>query len=118
MLLHNFAILEHLITSSAVSNRSLVIERQRDEELLRLEASLRAAGDTPEKLCFLHYPPRYRGYECPEILALLERYGVKECCYGHLHGSSHRLAIEGVHHGVTYRLCAADYTNFAPIRLR
>ena len=25
-------------------------------ELLRLEASLRAAGDTPEKLCFLHYP--------------------------------------------------------------
>ena len=87
-------------------------------ELLRLEASLRAAGDTPEKLCFLHYPPRYRGYECPEILALLERYGVKECCYGHLHGSSHRLAIEGVHHGVTYRLCAADYTNFAPIRLR
>ena len=38
-------------------------------ELLRLEASLRAAGDTPEKLCFLHYPPRYRGYECPEILA-------------------------------------------------
>ena len=55
---------------------------------------------------------------CPEILALLEHYGVKECCYGHLHGSSHRLAIEGVHHGVTYRLCAADYTNFAPIRLR
>ena len=50
--------------------------------------------------------------------ALLERYGVKECCYGHLHGSSHRLAIEGEHHGVTYRLCAADYTNFAPIRLR
>ena len=38
VLLHNFAILEHLITSSAVSNRSLVIERQRDEELLRLEA--------------------------------------------------------------------------------
>ena len=86
-------------------------------ELGRLEASLKAAREH-EKLCFLHYPPRYRGYECPEILALLERYGVKECCYGHLHGSSHRLAIEGVHHGVTYRLCAADYTNFAPIRLR
>ena len=86
-------------------------------ELGRLEASFKAAGEH-EKMCFLHYPPRYRGYECPEILALLERYGVKECCYGHLHGSSHRLAIEGVHHGVTYRLCAADYTNFAPIRLR
>lgn len=32
-------------------------------ELGRLEASLKAAGDH-EKLCFLHYPPRYRGYEC------------------------------------------------------
>ena len=87
-------------------------------ELIRLETSLKAAGEAKEIYCFLHYPPRYRGYECPEILALLERYGVKECCYGHLHGSSHRLAIEGEHHGVTYRLCAADYTNFAPIRLR
>ena len=32
--------------------------------LLRLEASLKAAGDR-KKLVFLHYPPRYRGYECP-----------------------------------------------------
>ena len=44
-------------------------------ELLRLEASLKAAGDR-EKLVFLHYPPRYKGYECPEILALLQAYGV------------------------------------------
>ena len=40
-------------------------------ELLRLEASLKAAGDM-RKLVFLHYPPRYRGYECPEILQLLD----------------------------------------------
>ena len=41
-------------------------------ELIRLEASLKAAGDLP-KLVFLHYPPRSRGYECPEILELLEK---------------------------------------------
>lgn len=38
VLLHNFAILEYLITNSSVSNKSLVTERQRCEELLRLEA--------------------------------------------------------------------------------
>ncbi len=86
-------------------------------ELIRLETSLKAAGER-EKLCFLHYPPRYRGYECPEILALLKRYGVKECCYGHLHGESHRLAVEGVYDGTNFRLCAADFTNFRPIRLK
>ncbi|MBE6984284.1 MAG: serine/threonine protein phosphatase [Ruminococcaceae bacterium] len=86
-------------------------------ELIRLETSLKAAGDRI-KLCFLHYPPRYRGYECPEILELLKKYGVRQCCYGHLHGESHKLAIEGLHDGVEFRLCAADFINFTPIRIR
>ncbi len=86
-------------------------------ELIRLETSLKAAGDKI-KICFLHYPPRYRGYECPEILQLLKKYDVRLCCYGHLHAESHKLAIEGLHDGVEFRLCAADYINFTPIRLR
>lgn len=86
-------------------------------ELIRLETSLKAAGDR-QKICFLHYPPRYRGYECPEILALLKKYEVRQCCYGHLHAESHKLAIEGLYDGVEFRLCAADFINFSPIRLR
>ena len=86
-------------------------------ELIRLETSLKAAGDK-EKLCFLHYPPRYRGYECPEILNLLKDYGVSLCCYGHLHSESHKLAIEGVHDGVDFRLCAADFLRFRPMRIK
>ena len=85
-------------------------------ELLRLESSLKAAGDLP-KLVFLHYPPRYRGYECPEILALLEQYGVSRCFYGHLHGASHGLAMEGLWNGVDFRLVAADKLNFKPYRV-
>ena len=86
-------------------------------ELIRLETSLKAAGEE-EKYCFLHYPPRYRGYECPEILTLLKTYGVTRCCYGHLHADSHKLAIEGLFDGVEFRLCAADFVGFAPIRLK
>lgn len=82
-------------------------------ELCRLEASLKAAEER-EKLVFLHYPPRYRGYECREILALLERYEVRRCFYGHLHGGSHALAMEGLWNGIEYRLLAADYINFRP----
>lgn len=87
-----------------------------DREVLRLEASLRAAGER-EKLCFLHYPPRYRGYECPEILELLERYQVRACYYGHLHGDSHKLAAEGRIGGVEYHLVSADYLRFRPFRI-
>lgn len=82
-------------------------------ELGRLEASLKAAGER-EKLCFLHYPPKYRGYECPEILQLLHEYGVKRCYYGHLHADSIRLAIQGESDGIDFRLVSADYVNFAP----
>lgn len=85
-------------------------------ELIRLEASLKAAGER-EKLCFLHYPPRYRGYTCPEILELLSRYQVQACYYGHLHGDSHKLAIEGPFGGTDFHLVAADYVNFKPVRI-
>ncbi len=86
-------------------------------ELIRLETSLKAAGDH-EKYCFLHYPPRYRGYECPEILALLQRYGVTRCYYGHLHGDSHKLVIEGSYNGCEFHLCAADFLKFRPLCLK
>ena len=85
-------------------------------ELIRLEASLKSAGDKP-KYVFLHYPPIYKGYECPEILKLLEQYDVRRCFYGHLHGGSHKLAMEGQWDGVDFRLTAADYLNFKPYRV-
>lgn len=85
-------------------------------ELLRLEASLKSAGDM-DKIVFLHYPPKYKGYECPQILELLDKYQVRRCFYGHLHGPSHGLAMEGLWNGVDYRLVSADRLNFQPFRV-
>lgn len=85
-------------------------------ELIRLEASLKAAGERP-KLVFLHYPPRSKGYECPEILELLQKYDVRRCFYGHLHGPSHKVALEGQWDGIEYRLLASDYLGFKPYRV-
>ena len=85
-------------------------------ELIRLETSLQSAGDLP-KLVFLHYPPRYKGYTCDEILTILDRYDVRKCYYGHLHGPSHGLAMEGQWDGIEYKLVAADKLNFVPHRI-
>ena len=87
-----------------------------NRELMRLEASLKAAGER-EKLCFLHYPPLDQGYRCQEIIDLLYRYEVKRCYYGHLHGGSHRLAVCGMRDGVEYGLVAADYLRFKPEKI-
>ena len=82
-------------------------------ELMRLEASLKAAGDLT-KIVFLHYPPKYKGYECREIIDVLKRYDVRQCYYGHLHGASHGLSMEGVWDGIEYKLLSADRLNFRP----
>lgn len=82
-------------------------------ELMRLEASLKSAGDR-QKIVFLHYPPKYKGYECPEIIDLMKYYNVRQCFYGHLHGASHGLAMEGLWDGIEYRLVSADKLGFKP----
>lgn len=86
-------------------------------ELMRLEASLKAAGDA-QKLVFLHYPPRYKGYECTEILELLSRYDVRRCFYGHLHGPSHKLAMEGLWDGIEFKMVSSDSMNFEPYLIK
>lgn len=85
-------------------------------EIMRLEASLKAAGDR-KKLVFLHYPPIYLKYECPEILELLKRHGVRLCCYGHIHGKGCRAAFNSWRDGTEFRLVSADHVNFCPVKL-
>ncbi len=85
-------------------------------ELVRLETSLKAAGDA-EKICFLHYPPFRAGRAEGEFVELMERYGVRTCCYGHLHGDAQRTALTGEHGGIRYILVAADAVGFKPVRI-
>ena len=87
-------------------------------ELIRLEASLRAAGDTPEKICFLHYPPVFKNAEVKPITDLLKAYGVSRCYYGHLHGDSLKGAFGGERDGIIYRNISADNTGFEPVIIK
>lgn len=85
-----------------------------NRELMRLEASFKAAGDAERKFCFLHYPPRYNDYICGEILELFKKYNVERCYYGHIHGPGRRYAKEGIFDGVEYTLISADHLGFEP----
>ena len=89
-------------------------------ELIRLEASLKAAVDqgAREIDCFLHYPPVFAGTEVPQITELLSRYPVKRVFYGHLHGESLRGAFSGMRNGIYYAVVSADALGFRPIQIR
>ena len=89
-------------------------------ELIRLEASLKAAVDqgAREIDCFLHYPPVFAGTEVPQITEILSRYPVQRVFYGHLHGDSLRGAFSGVRNGIYYAVVSADALGFRPVRIR
>ena len=81
----------------------------RHEKPDRVPAAYEAVGPVNEKL-LKHY-----GYT--NMDKLLERYQVRACYYGHLHGASHRLALQGRRGGVEYRLVSADYLKFRPEKI-
>ena len=84
-------------------------------ELSRLQLSLDMAKKSGAKIIYvmLHYPPTLQS----EFAGLMEAYGVSRCLYGHLHGSSHQIATEGIYGGVEYKLVSADYLRFKPLLL-
>ncbi|MBQ6990987.1 MAG: metallophosphoesterase [Clostridia bacterium] len=89
-----------------------------NRELGRLESSLKCAAPDLTRIAFLHYPPFGLGGGSSQVTDLMERYQVKSCYYGHLHGA----ALRGVRgetnlRGITYRLAIADYLGFRPMKI-
>jgi hypothetical protein len=87
-------------------------------ECERLEISLKSGrenfGNDKEMIAFIHYPPFYKE-EVPEeidFMKLMKKYNVKKCYYGHLHGESHKDALEGDILSIDCKLVSSDYLNF------
>lgn len=99
-------------------NSSKMIKR----ESLRLELSIQSAiqnyGEDKEIICIMHYPPLTKSkmkneytYDS-EFLEIMKKYNVKRCYYGHLHGASHKDAVEGSIEGIEFYLISGDYIEF------
>lgn len=88
-------------------------EKVLHRELCRLEMSLKSANND-EKIVFLHYPPVTTNDCCDEILSLLNKYGIKKCYYGHLHGVAAKYAFDDDADGISFKLISADRLGFVP----
>lgn len=88
-------------------------------ELQRLELSLKNANADTENgiITALHFPPFNSKGVFSGFLDIMLKYNVKRCIYGHLHGETHKNAIEGEAKGIDFRLIAADHLGFMPLKL-
>ena len=93
-----------------------------NREAARLELSIKSAiekyGEDKEIIAIMYYPPISNSCMKNEytynskFLDIMKKYNIKKCYYGHLHGSSHKDAIEGEIEGINFKLISADYLDF------
>ena len=93
----------------------------RDREALRLEMSIKDGlekfGKDKEIIVCMHYPPLSKDYDNTEFTKILQKYNVKKCIYGHLHGKAQEDGITGKVGNVDYMMVSCDYTNFKLVEI-
>ena len=103
----------NFITENSNEDDKKIFERERIRLVLALE---NAKSLNPEKIVVaMHYPP-ISDTEM-DFSDILREYKVDRCIYGHLHGPSHKTALEGEVDGIKINLVAGDYINFDPLFL-
>lgn len=88
-------------------------------EGIRLELSLKEAQKhSPRRIITaLHYPPLFNAEERTLFTDLMERCGVSDCVYGHIHGENHVTVYEEARSGVHYKLVSCDTQGFQLYRI-
>lgn len=92
-------------------------------EVARLELSIQNGikefGEDKEIIVFIHYPPFFKEpvSEDMDFIKLMNKYNVKRCYYAHLHGESHKEAIEGNVNEIEFKLVSSDYMNFDLLKI-
>lgn len=89
-----------------------------NRELLRLENSLKAIPrHVTERIVMTHYPPVSPTLQPSPVSALLEKYKVDACIFGHIHSLKQGISIFGSLNGVRYIFTACDYLNCTPLQI-
>lgn len=87
-------------------------------ELERLELSLKALDQkATSRIVMTHYPPISADLQPSQASALLEKYHVDICVFGHLHSLKKGSQLFGEKNGVRYWLTACDWLDFKPLRI-
>ncbi|MBS0622849.1 MAG: metallophosphoesterase [Verrucomicrobia bacterium] len=89
-----------------------------ERELGRLEIACQALDKKAKKrIVMTHFPPLTADLKDSPASAILERYEVDICLFGHLHNLAPHTPLFGKKNGVQYLLTSADYLGFLPLKL-
>ena len=88
-----------------------------DRELLRLSFALDEAAKFKKPIIvMIHYPPIDDPISSHDFVDIMDKYEVKYCIYGHIHGNRSS-AFVGIHNGIEFINASADRIDFRPIEI-
>lgn len=97
-----------------------MLKRENERLKLSIEDGIRKFGTDKEVIVFIHYPPFFKDIVSDEInfIKTMNKYAnIKRCYYAHLHGESHKDAIEGLLDEIQYKLVSSDYLKFDLLKI-
>ena len=88
-------------------------------EAMRLDMSLKEAEklrgeDSSMILVYLHFPPVFRSFVCRELVSVLHAHSIKNCYFGHIHGTYNVPRCVDFE-GISMTMISADFLNFVPM---
>jgi len=87
-----------------------------ERELQRLEMSLSSLPeDAKVRIAMTHYPPIGADLQPSRASAILEKYRIDICVFGHLHNIKADAVLFGIKNNVRYILTSSDYIRFQPV---
>lgn len=88
-----------------------VIDREAGRLARSIEAGIQTGG---EPVAFMHYPVACDGSVCEPIMAVLKKYGIRRCYFGHIHGDRTGRFADFTVDGVRFSLISSDFLAFCP----
>ena len=102
-------------------NDKKMIKRENARLELSIQDGLKNYGKEREIIAFLHYPPINKSEvarrDRNDFITTMEKYNIYRCYYGHLHGPSHKDAVEGKVGKIEFQLISADYLDFDLVKI-
>ena len=91
-----------------------IVNREASRLRTSLEEAKKLQKNDEQILVFFHFPPIFNSFVCNEFIEILQEFGIKNCYFGHIHGS-YCVPKTTTYKDISFTLISADYLNFIPM---
>ena len=91
-----------------------IVSREAQRLKISLNEAIKLRENNEQILVFFHFPPVFNNFVCDEFVEILLEYGIKNCYFGHIHGT-YNIPRSLEYKGITFTLISSDYCNFVPM---